>query len=682
MHQIHLLDLTVIAAYLLAVFYLGRRGTRRTGQTQEGYFLAGRKLGKVYQFFLNFGNSTDANGAVSTASLVYQQGVSGVWLGFQMIFLNPYYWFMNLWFRRVRLVTTADLFVDRLGSASLAKFYAVFQCLTAVVITLGFGNLVTYKISSALVVKAESSWTAAERASVEGHRELKMLERTVASQSLNDLEPSVHSRLITLREQDARGELHAAISPLEPWIFYLCYTLVVGSYVIMGGMAATAINEILQSCLIVVFSLIMIPLGLAAIGGAGVLSEKVPAEMFELLRSGGGGQHVTLLVLMGILANSLVQINGIPANMVISGSAKDEFAARFGATSGTYAKRLVIIMWAFCGLIGVALFQGHEALSDPDALWGVMSRQLLAPGLFGLMVTGILAANMSTVAAQSMAVAGLFVRNVYAPLRGRELSDRESVLAGRLTIVAVLALAVIGALMMSDVFSMLQFMLTINVPFGAAVILMFFWRRLTARAVWAAVALAFLVNTLSPILLPRLDFIRQHPALTTRTADEAGRFSAIYFDSVVRTDPADPMSLLEGRGRFHTELVLLDALGLDMEQLPGSTRYAARLFTAVLLPFVLLILVSWCTRPPPAERTAHFFGKMKTPVDPDPAADAHAMAETIRNPHRFDHLKLFPRSSWEFTKWNRVDAVGFVACCAVSAAVIALFWLLLRAAAA
>lgn len=113
MNGLHPLDLVVIGTYLVVVFAVGWRSQRRNTQDQEGFFLAGRKLGKVTQFFLNFGNSTDANGAVSTASLVYQQGVAGVWLGFQMIFLNPYYWFMNLWFRRARLVTTADLFVDR-----------------------------------------------------------------------------------------------------------------------------------------------------------------------------------------------------------------------------------------------------------------------------------------------------------------------------------------------------------------------------------------------------------------------------------------------------------------------------------------------------------------------------------------------------------------------------------------
>ena len=126
MSGIHVIDLLVVAAYLGTILYLGKRSLSHS-HSEEGYFLAGRKLGKLYQFFLNFGNATDANGAVSTATLVYQQGASGVWLAFQTIFMNPYYWFMNMWFRRVRLVTVAELFEERLSSLNHAKIYAVYQ---------------------------------------------------------------------------------------------------------------------------------------------------------------------------------------------------------------------------------------------------------------------------------------------------------------------------------------------------------------------------------------------------------------------------------------------------------------------------------------------------------------------------------------------------------------------------
>jgi hypothetical protein len=71
---------------------------------------------------------------------------------------------------------------------------------------------------------------------------------------------------------------------------------------------------------------------------------------------------------------------------------------------------------------------------------------------------------------------------------------------------------------------------------------------------------------------------------------------------------------------------------------------------------------------------------MKTPVGATPELEAQGMEETRRNPRRFEQTKLFPTSSWEFCKWDRVDAVGFIACSAVSAVIVGLFVVVLRAA--
>jgi len=680
MFGFHPVDLAIALLYIAAVFYFGIRGARHSSKDQEGFFLAGRKLGKVYQFFLNFGNSVDANGAVSSTSLVYQQGVSGVWHGFQMIFLNPYYWFMNVWFRRVRLVTTADLFVDRLGSMGLARFYALFQCLSAAIIIIGFGNLTTYKISTALVVKDESAWTAAERASVEGYRELQHFDERLRSAPLSSLSKAEIARVATLRDLDARGQLQSTVSPLHPVTFYIVYSLVVCAYVVVGGMAALVTAEILQGFLIIIFSGMLIPIGIHTLGGMETFSSRIPAEFFELLRDDGSTRRTTALVLLGIFATTITQINGIPGNMSIYGSAKNEFTARFGGASGTFAKRLLIIMWAFCGLVAVALYQGPAALSDPDEAWGTMSRELLGPGLLGLMIVGVLAANMDTVAAQSMAVAAMFVRNIYQPLRP-QAGEGECITISRITIVVAMALGIVAALSMDDVFLMIQFMLTVNVPFGATVVLMFFWRRLTVKAVWWAVGLSVLLTTLGPALLPRIDAVRTAPALLTRVDDGAGRLRPVYFEAIVRTDINDPKSTLQGRDRLHVELCLLKLAGVPVEAMSPSNQFAARLLVDALLPFFLLITLSLVTRPPDKPRVDQFFGKMKTPVGETPEAEVEAVAATVAAPHRFDHLKLFPDSNWEFTRWNRVDTVGFFVCCAISGGIIALFWGLLRLAA-
>ncbi|MCP5530344.1 MAG: hypothetical protein H7A44_07865 [Opitutaceae bacterium] len=677
--SLHLVDFLVILGYLAVVIYIGRRAAA-AAKSEEGYFLAGRKLGKLYQFFLNFGNATDANGAVSTASLVYQKGASGVWLSLQTLFMNPYYWFMNPWFRRVRLVTVADLFEDRFGTRSLARFYAVFQIVATVIVIIGFGNLVGYKVTSSLLVKPEVQWTADERASVEGYRNLRALEAGAAAGTLSAVE---ESRLDTLREQNKRGELRSFISwldsPTGKWTYYLLYSLVVGAYIVMGGLEAAAINEAFQGVLIVIFSAILIPFGLAAIGGWSALAERVPPDMFNLL-GGGGASSIGGWELFGIFLISIVQIHGIIGNMSVSGSARNEYAARFGAVSGTYAKRIMIILWAFCGLIAIALYQGADRLSDPDSAWGTMALQLLKPGFLGLMMAGLLAANMSTIASQTMAVSALFTRNVYGYLFPHA-TPAQMVRTGRWAIVVILAIGVYAAANMSDVYAVVQLLLTVNVPFGAAVMLIFFWRKLTATAVWATVVISALFNIITPSLIaPNLDAVTRN-AVLTQQVDFNGRPVPVFFDTVVREDLSDPASPFVGQKRLHLELVVLDKLGLDVAALSPSGRNAARFIYDGLFPFIVLFAVSLFTRVPDRRRTDLFFGKMKTPVGATPELEEAAMAETARTPHRFDETKLLGAgSNWEFTKWNKVDAIGFIACLGVSFAILAAFWLLLRAA--
>ena len=439
--SLHPLDLFIIASYLVAVVYIGKRAAKGTN-SEDGFFLAGRKLGKLYQFFLNFGNATEPQGAVSTASFVFQQGAPGSWLSFQTVFMNPYFWFMNVWFRRVRLTTLADLFETRFGSRGLSMFYALFQIIVACVF-LGFGNVTAYKIASSLVVKPEAQWTQVERASVDGYHELRVLEKQVAT---GNLTPDQSARLDTLRDQSARGELHSYITVLNDILFYTGFSIIIGAYIVMGGMSAAAVNEGLQSILIIVFSLLLIPTGLHAIGGWHALGQKIPAKMFDLFGSAGSDQF-SVVALAAILLVSIVQNAGLSHNMGICGSAKNEFAARSGV-SGNYLKRLMIILWAFAGLIAVALF-GVGGLADPDATWGALSNKLLGPGLIGLMLAGVLAGTMSTLAAKALAISSLFVRNVYRQI-WPGITQQQGVFYARCTIIVVLALGAVSACLMGD----------------------------------------------------------------------------------------------------------------------------------------------------------------------------------------------------------------------------------------
>ncbi|HEU5080675.1 MAG TPA: sodium:solute symporter family protein [Opitutaceae bacterium] len=665
--SLHVLDALVVLSYLFLVVWIGRRASKAV-KNEEGFFLAGRKLGKLYQMFLTFGNATEPQGAVSTASLVYQRGVTGVWFAFQTVFMNPYFWFMNTWFRRVRLVTAADLFEDRFASKGLSRLYAVFQVAVACVF-LGFGNFVAYKITSSLVVKPEIQWTEAERASVHDFGRLKNLEKRAVDTELSVVE---EADLATLRDRLARGELHSYITVLDSLTFYIVFGIVVGTYIVLGGMAAAAVNEALQGILIIVFSCLLLPTGLSAIGGWHALADKVPKEMMSLF-SGSGGSP---LFIFAVLFTSLVQIHGLSHNMGIYGSAKNEFAARFGGVTGAYLKRLMIILWAFAGLISIALF-GLGGLADPDATWGAMTHRLLGPGLIGLMLAGVLAGTMSTLAAKALAVSSLFVRNVYRHIRP-EASQEDGVKAARWAIIAVLVLGIISAQLMGDVESIVKLVLTVNVPFGAAVVMIFFWRRLTAAGVWWSVIVSVFAILVAPLVGEYVPMLSRNPEYVRTVADATGRPVPVYFKQVIRIDPDDPSSGFEGRGRLNFECVVMQKFGLKPEQLTPAGRETAQFLFDGGFPFLVLLIASWLSKPTDPQRVAQFYGKMKTPVGDTPELEEQAMEETRRNPHRFDHTKLFPRSSWEFTKWNREDTLGFLACCAVSAAIVGIFVVMLH----
>jgi hypothetical protein len=197
------------------------------------------------------------------------------------------------------------------------------------------------------------------------------------------------------------------------------------------------------------------------------------------------------------------------------------------------------------------------------------------------------------------------------------------------------------------------------------------------------VALSAFAILIAPYGSTYVDAVARHPTLIQTVPNEVGRPVPVYFKQVIRLDADDPTSALVGRGRFNFECYALSWIGINPAKLTPSGRETAQFLFDGFFPFVVLIVVSLFTRPPERERLDQFYGKMKTPIGATPELEAEAMEQTRRDPHRFDHTKLLSaKSSWEFAKWDRVDTLGFLGCCATSAAIIGIFLLLLRWAAA
>ncbi len=691
---LHVVDISIILAYVAAILWIGRRvGQSRVGL--DDFFLAGRKLGRVYQFFLNFGCSTNADQAVAVSREVYRQGIGGMWIQSLVLFLTPFYWFTTLLFRRVRLTTIGDYFTERFQSPFLGAAYAVFTLALSAFIGGGIGMLVAGKTMMAMTPKAIEQCTQAERASMLEFEEYRQLESSRAG----GLNPDEHARWDVLRQKQLRGELRAFVSHVDPVWFFLVYAVVVGAYTMMGGFKAAAVTDAIQGVLILVFSVMLIPIGLSKLGGFAGLHASVPPHMFNMFGSATLSDYAWYTVVAMVLAN-LVSIVAVVSGMQTAGSAKDEFAARIGMIGGMFTKRILMLFWALAGLVALGLY--GDALHDPDLIWGVMTRDLLAPGAVGLMLVGVLAANMSTLDASAVSHSALFIRNLYQPLVPNR-SDAHYLLVGRLVIAVTMLGAVGVAMTVENLLELFQYIISVPAIFGAAIWLGFVWRRVTKWAVIVQMTLCLLIYAIVPTIFQGWTSAQRYEPWLVETAprvvravtqasDEdvaAGRAAsvgqmisreqtvppvAVFFEKVVRTDPDDLASPREGRGRFHAELWVMSLFGVDFTGWSKPGLVAARFYFDALFPFLLLVLISLVTPGVPRRVLDRFFARLHTPVQPTPEADAAAVAQAYDDPSRYEHDKLFPGTGWEILKPARSDYIGFFGTWALVGIVLLLLW--------
>ncbi|MHC4860600.1 MAG: sodium:solute symporter family protein [Planctomycetota bacterium] len=696
---LHLVDVAVVLLYVAGIVWVGVRLQRRLKDTQD-FYLGGRRLGRFYQFFLNFGTATDASQASTVSREIYRQGIGGMWLQYLVIWLTPFYWFTSMLLRRVRLVTVGDFFTDRYDSKRLAGAYAAFMLLMGVLGS-GGGFLVAGKMMEAITPIPYERLDDDKKAVVDDYREYQeLLSRRDAGLSAEEEE-----RYQELSNRAKKKELVAFYSYVPRLIFYVIYGVIVAVYTMLGGFTAAAITDAIQGMLIIMFSMIMIPFALVKIGGFTGLHATVPDYMFHLFGTEVTSEYTWYMVAAMSFAN-LVSIIAVTHGMGISGSARTEATARFGVLAGMFFKRIVMIGWALIGILAFALFAGK--LHDPDLAWGHATNELLSflPGLIGLMLVGILAANMSSLDTSSVCNSALFIKNVYEPLRPGQ-DDRHYMGVGRVVIAVLLMGGIAAAYLKDDLAVLFKYFISLPAIFGGAIWLGFMWRRVTRLAVGIQVAICLLLYAVIPTTFPMIPGIARSETFLAETERrevtiqtgalkedvDAGRAikvgqivekqkivdpQPIYFTRIV-TVTVDGEEVRTGTERFNAEVWVLSLLGMDFSKASRADLETTRFLFAALAPFVLLVVLSLVTPRLRRETLDRFFAKMHTPTKPWPKEDREALEEAWANPEKVQARKLFgPESSWEFGRPGWLDAAGFFGSWVVVGLIIALLWIVTR----
>jgi len=475
----HPYDIAVLIGYFGVMALTGYICMKRVKE-QEDYFMGGRGFGKLLQTFAAFGAGTGSSDPVATGRTTFTGGLSGMWSVMYWLFVTPFYWITAVWYRRMRHLTLGDWFAERYDSKLIGGAYAVF-------------GLIFFMVYSSMLFSA----IAKVAAPIMGIEAVAIGSTTVGLQYV-----------------------------LVPVI-----GLVVLVYGILGGLRAAYWTDLIQGSCIILLSIILIPYGLNALvekfgdpetmgmmDGFRIMHQEVPPEYFTIVGSTRSSEFPIYRIIAVVLIN-LVGIVVQPHFIATGGgSAKSELDARVGLVTGNFLKRFCTVGWALTALIALALFADRpELVEDPDRTWGVASKELLAPGLTGLMLACLLAALMSTVDAQMIVGSGLVVRNLYAAYINPSASEKEYLMLARFTGAAIVTGAVVISLFMMDVFKQLQLTWVVPVLFAAPFWIGIVWRRATTAAAWTTVGYCalvfFIIPRSAPLVVPELT---TNPAYSAR----------------------------------------------------------------------------------------------------------------------------------------------------------------------
>jgi Na+/proline symporter len=427
MFGLHPADIVVLVLYFVGITLLGFKAAK--GIESMADFFMPRKAGSALLVMHAFGSGTHADQAVGVASKTYTNGLSGIWYQWCWLFPTPFYWLIAALMRRFRAITTGDVFEARFGP-SVAMLFAVVGILNLVV------NVGVMLKGSGAVVDASTA------GNVPGNYAIGLM------------------------------------------------TIVIVIYGMAGGLSAVIMADFIQGILTIIFSFMLLPFILGAVGGMdGIRTAIKDPQMLSLVAP----KEIGLFYIAVIAVNALVGIVTQPHVMGNCAAGKTEMEGRVGFVCGNFVKRFCTIAWCLTGLAAVVYFSGRDI--NPDHIFGLVAAEFLpkvAHGVLGLFLASLLTSAVGSCDSFMVASAGLFTENIYK----RFMPDRKQrhyIFVARITSLAVIAGGAAFAYWLPSVVKGLETFWIISSVMGVAFWMGFFWRRATSAGAWASTLMVFVV---------------------------------------------------------------------------------------------------------------------------------------------------------------------------------------------
>jgi Na+/proline symporter len=397
-----------------------------------------------------------------------------------------------------------------------------------------------------------------------------------------------------------------------------------------GGLSAVILADFIQGSLTIIFSFMLLPFILGAVGGMDGIRAAIkdPAMLSLVAPEEIGFFYITIIAF-----TSLVGIVTQPHSMGTCAAGKTEIEGRVGMMCGNFVKRICTIAWCLTGIAAVVYFDGRKI--NPDHIFGLVAAEFLprvSYGVLGLFLASLLTTAVGSCDSFMIASAGLFTENIYK----RAMPDRTQrhyLFVARVASVAVVAGGAAFAYWLPNVVRGLEVFWKISSMMGIAFWMGLFWRRTTAASAWASTLTAFGVWW-----------------LTTQ------QFFICWLSSLSAAEPLRFIFVRDCVPEVYLpwQMVFYLAAGL-----------------------IVGIIVSFVTRPVAREKLDNFYALVRTPVVPGEKVlapctlPAGAVVPSARS--------IFPGTSFEMLVPSRISVIGFLLAWGGVVLIIYSFFLIVKA---
>ena len=310
------------------------------------------------------------------------------------------------------------------------------------------------------------------------------------------------------------GSCFVACGKLFSTLFGLSYVpmMIIGAvfviiYTFLGGFLAESASDFMQAVVMIIALSVVLTIGTISAGGLGAVienAEYIPGffELFGIAVPVIGENGLQLIengapVFDEAAAYGIVTILST-LSWGLGYFGMPQVLLRFMAarkTSEIAMSRKIATVWVVIslaaavaiGIIGRALLPAEEALlsgSGAENVFIIICRKLLPPIVAGVIMSGILAATISSSDSYLLIAASAFSKNLYQGVFHKNASDKQVMICSKIVLVLIALFGVVVALDENSViFNVVSFAWAgFGATFGPLMLISLFWKKVNHSA--------------------------------------------------------------------------------------------------------------------------------------------------------------------------------------------------------